>query len=542
MIIACIRKAVPYFLRTALFPLLLAAAALSTVQGEALAHAALVHADPEDGAVVATPPKSFVLTFSEPVSPIVLKLTEPGGDTAVLDHFMLHDSTLDIEAPAGLGGGTYVLNWRVISEDGHPVSGSAVFSIGAPGAQTAPAAAGSIDWPVRVAIWLARIALYAGLFIGVGGAFFRNWIGEGSPAASRIALLTVLVGLIAAPLSVGLQGLDALGLSLPGIGQAITWRTGLSTTYGTTAAIAAAALAAGAIATVSGPRPGKLLSLVGLLAIGAALAASGHASAAQPQWVTRPAVFLHGVGIAFWAGALVPLGAAFAARSREAPAILRRFSRAIPLAVLALTAAGIVLAVIQMQSVEALWTTAYGRVLTAKLCLLVVLFLLAAVNRFWLTGPAGRGDRAAELRLRRSIRAEIALVLAIFAVAGLWRFTPPPRALAEAAAAPASVHIQTGKTMAELTITPGHAGSVSASIMIMTGDFKPLDAREVTLVLSNPAAGIEQIRRPAARNGDGTWRADNLALPVPGKWTARIDILISDFELAKLEGAIEIRP
>ena len=41
-------------------------------------------------------------------------------------------------------------------------------------------------------------------------------------------------------------------------------------------------------------------------------------------------------------------------------------------------------------------------------------------------------------------------MLAIFAVAGLWRFTPPPRALAEAAAGPASVHIQTGKAMAEL--------------------------------------------------------------------------------------------
>ena len=144
-------------------------------------------------------------------------------------------------------------------------------------------------------------------------------------------------------------------------------------------------------------------------------------------------------------------------------------------------------------------------------------------------------------RLVRSIGIEMLIVLAIFGVAAGWRFTPPPRALAIAAAQPASIHIHTPKAMADLSIAPGHAGPVSASIVVMTGDFGPLDARQVTLVLSKPNSGIEPIKRPATKPGDGTWRVDDLVIPVAGRWTARLDILVSDFEMVKIEAPIDIR-
>jgi copper transport protein len=134
------------------------------------------------------------------------------------------------------------------------------------------------------------------------------------------------------------------------------------------------------------------------------------------------------------------------------------------------------------------------------------------------------------------------IVLVIFGVAAGWRFTPPPRALAIAAAQPASVHIHALKAMADLSVTPGHAGPVVASMIIMTGDFGPLDAKEVTLVLSKPDSGIEPLKRAATKPGDGSWRVDNLVIPVPGKWTVRIDILVSDFEMVKIEAPIDIRP
>ncbi len=509
----------------------------------ALAHASLIQAEPADNAAVATAPAGFSLTFNEPVSPLVLRLIGPDGTATGLDHYRLEDVTLVIEAPPGVGPGTHVLSWRVISEDGHPVGGSVVFSVGAPSAGPVPGATEAIDWPVRTAIWLAKIALYAALFLGVGAAVSRAAVAPLPRGAMRTAVALMLLGLAAAPLSVGLQGLDALDVPLSGLGQRIAWATGWGTSYGTTALIAAVALALGllALALRRGPMA-AVPALLALAATGLALAASGHASAAAPQTLTRPAVFVHAVCITVWAGALLPLGLHLRAGGTGAVAALRRFATLIPFIVTPLVAAGLTLAVVQLDHPGALWTTAYGRVLLVKLVLVLVLFGLAALNRWRLTARAEAGDGPAARHLARSIAAETLLVLAIFAVAAAWRFTPPPRALAEAAARPASIHIHTSPAMADLTISPGRAGPVTASIVVMTGDFGALDAQEVTLVLSNPAAGIEPIRRPAAKAEDGSWRVDGLTIPVPGRWTARIEVLISDFEMARLEDEVEIRP
>ncbi|WP_445500229.1 hypothetical protein [Microvirga sp. G4-2] len=42
-----------------------------------------------------------------------------------------------------------------------------------------------------------------------------------------------------------------------------------------------------------------MVALIGLGGTGLALALSGHASAAPPQWLTRPSVFVHGMAAAF---------------------------------------------------------------------------------------------------------------------------------------------------------------------------------------------------------------------------------------------------
>lgn len=68
-----------------------------------------------------------------------------------------------------------------------------------------------------------------------------------------------------------------------------------------------------------------------------------------------------------------------------------------------------------------------------------------------------------------------------------------------------------------------------------------MPAKEVTLVLSNPAIGIEPIKRPA-RLADNAWRVDDVVIPLVGRWTGGLDILVSDFEMVKLQGEIAIRP
>ncbi|WP_027060258.1 copper resistance CopC/CopD family protein [Mesorhizobium loti] len=507
---------------------------------QAFAHAALINTDPTDGAVLAQAPAQFSLTFSEPVSPLVLTLVKPDGTPVALTSFRLTDQTVEIDNPQALKSGTHVLSWRVISADGHPVGGSLLFSIGAP--SEPPAVSEAVDWPLRSAIWIGKVFLYIGLFLGAGGAFALAWLAGDGRAGQRFVTAAILCGLVAAALSLGFQGLDALGAPLSHLVQPVIWRTGFGTSFGWTVLVALIALGLGLL-SLAGPRiAARPLALAGLAGIGVALAASGHASAAEPQWLTRPMVFVHGVGIAFWTGALVPLGLALKRQTADAVTVLRRFSSAIMPVVAVLAVAGVVLAAIQVQTPSALVSTAYGRLLLVKLALLVFLFTLAAVNRWKLTASAEAGSTEVQRRLTRSISVEMLIVLAIFGVAAGWRFTPPPRALAIAAAQPVSVHIHALQAMADLSITPGHAGPVAASMIIMTGDFGPLDAKEVTLVLSKPDSGIEPLKRAATKPGDGSWRVDNLVIPVPGRWTVRIDILVSDFEMVKIEAPVDIRP
>jgi copper transport protein len=351
-------------------------------------------------------------------------------------------------------------------------------------------------------------------------------------------LILIGLGLVATPLSIGFQGLDALGVPLSDMFDIAVWKAGFGTSFGRSAVIAMLAFSAALLASAVSETAARFLSAIALLGVGAALASSGHASAAEPRWLTTPMVFLHGAGIAFWAGALVPLGVALKRHSPKSIEALRRFSKAIPLVVVVLAIAGIVLAIIQVETPAALLATAYGKILLEKLALLGLLFALAVFNRWALTAPAERGDPSATRRLIRSITAETVIIILIFMVAAAWRFTPPPRALAIAAAQPASVHMHSAKAMVELKVVPGHTGIVETTISIGSSS----NPKQVTLVLSKPSSGIEPIRRPAQKVADGRWKIDDMVIPVAGTWTVRIDLLISDFEMARLQGELEIRP
>jgi len=222
--------------------------------------------------------------------------------------------------------------------------------------------------------------------------------------------------------------------------------------------------------------------------------------------------------------------------------VVRRFSTIAVPAVVALGFTGTVLAWIQVRHPAALLATAYGRILTAKLALVVVLLTLAAINRYELTPALGRGG-SAERRLSTSALAELVLAASIFGLVGLWRFTPPPRAVPVESPAeqPAVAHIHAGQAMTEVVLDPGRVGPTRVRVAL-SGTSGPIEPKEVTVRLSNGAAGLEPIERRATREADGTWAVEGLALPVPGRWAVEIEALISDFEKATVAGEVEVRP
>jgi copper transport protein len=506
------------------------------------AHASLVAADPADGSVLATAPKTVHLRFNEPVTPAAISLVDASG--RIRDDVAVHavDQTITMTSPETLPHGTQIVSYRIISADGHPVAGSLVFSIGeVTGAAPAPAA----DGARAVLIWLARLGVYLGLFVGVGGVFFASWIGQGTCGTSAMvgALRT---GLASAVASLGLQGLDLLNLPLAGIVTPAPWTGALATSLGTSLLIAIAVMAVAYFAlhrpTTTLPR---VLILVAMAGVGLSLAATGHAATAPPQWLTWPSLFLHGIGVAYWVGALAPLAAMARRRPDTLPSVLYRFSTlALPVVGL-LVLTGLGLSVIQLESFGALFETGYGILLSIKLALVVLLLALAALNRFYLT-PAVAADAGHARTLWRSIVLECVLVVGIFAVVAGWRFTSPPRAQAAvrtaAVVTPLAIHIHTEPAMFQVLVSPGKVGGNSFVLQLMNGDASPLAAKEATLVLSLPERGIEPLERAATLGADGYWHVGDVPLPYPGHWHIRIEALVTDFKKVTLEDELDIPP
>jgi copper transport protein len=498
------------------------------------AHASLVSAEPNDGSVLAVAPKMVALRFNESVAPAVIRLIDATGTTR--DDVAVHavDQTIYLTLPDDLPQGTQVVSYRVISADGHPVGGSLAFSVGAAtGTTLTQGSAG----PVSSLIWLARIGVYLGLFVGVGGVFFSVWIAPSSPAVSVI-IATLAVGLVSAMASLGLQGLDVLGLGLGGIVTFAPWKAASATSLGPSLLVATVAMIASIVAlrstSVSIARGLAALAMVG---VGAALAASGHAATGPSQWLMRPTVFLHGVGVAFWVGAFVPL-AAIARKPALLPA-LDRFSRgAVPVVgVLVLT--GLTLAITQLDHFGALIETRYGLILSVKLVLVIALLGLAALNRFRLTPALARDPTATQPLVRSMLLEGVVAAVILAAVAG-WRFTPPPRALAAAVRAPLAVHIHTETAMFQVLVSPGKAGTDNFVLQLMDGDAGPLAAKEATLALSLPERGIEPLKRAATLGPDGYWHVPDVPLPYPGRWHMQIEALITDFQKITLEDELDV--
>jgi copper transport protein len=104
----------------------------------------------------------------------------------------------------------------------------------------------------------------------------------------------------------------------------------------------------------------------------------------------------------------------------------------------------------------------------------------------------------------------------------------------------AFVHIHAAEAMAEVTITPGRAGSVQAAIRVMREDFTVFPAKEVRLRLEPPAPSHQALEREAADLGGGLWQVSGITIPEPGIWTVKVTITPQPGETILLDAPVVI--
>jgi methionine-rich copper-binding protein CopC len=97
----------------------------------ASAHASLVRASPADRSSAATAPTTVSLTFDENIRvPSVILVTDADGASVVQGKTSVVDNIVSTRVSLGTSG-DYTVVYRVVSADGHPVSGRLSFGVGA---------------------------------------------------------------------------------------------------------------------------------------------------------------------------------------------------------------------------------------------------------------------------------------------------------------------------------------------------------------------------------------------------------------------------
>ena len=100
------------------------------------AHADLLEASPADGEVLQAPPDVVVLTFNDVLATygLGLQVLDGNGKSVGAASPSANGREVRAQLPSSLPDGAYTVQWRVVSADGHPVSGEYVFGVVGPGA------------------------------------------------------------------------------------------------------------------------------------------------------------------------------------------------------------------------------------------------------------------------------------------------------------------------------------------------------------------------------------------------------------------------
>ncbi|HEU0101351.1 MAG TPA: copper resistance protein CopC [Mycobacteriales bacterium] len=555
---------------------LLAALALLTATAPAAsAHAALVGMTPQDAAVAATAPDQVTLSFSEPVATGLggIRVLDAAGDRA--DTGRVEQSgdakTVHVALRSELDDGTYVVLWRVVSADSHPVSGSFSFSVGQ--ATELSGYQGRTGPPPGPGLLLGgtRLLGFTGLLLWLGGALFCLLLWrEGTAHRAVRTVLGTAAGLAlgSAVAALLLQGPYAAGLGVERALDGGLLAEVLQTRFGvaTGARVVVAALAVAACLLVRrAPRP-ALLALVGLGgAASVTFTAAGHAGVGALQPFAAILDTTHLLATSAWVGGLVVLALALRGRWDDAVAarVLPQWSRVATWAVGLLVASGLFAGYREVRTPEAL-ATRYGGLLSLKVFLVVVMLMAGFGGREWVRLHYGVAPRRGRARrrgvdiahaaaegttdehvppdaatvaiLRRSVRSETILAGLVLAVTAVLVQTQPA---AGAYAPPYSGTSAAGPYSVQADLYPARKGLNGLHVYTVGAHGHTEDVAEVTGTLTLEGGESYPVR--PVRNSLGHYEDLTVVLPATGTYTLTLQVRSSDVDSYPTVQSVPVR-
>jgi copper transport protein len=413
----------------------------------ALLHATLLRSSPAANSRVAVAPETVRLVFSEPVVPTLsqISLVDSAGTARQLP---VAGDPRNVRILVGRVGpiqrGQYKVLWRILSADGHPITGSFSFFVesGTAGMvtpttsstaqisrdsatrdalSTSPSTPATTETSTPVLASVLRGAGLGSLMAGLGLLFFGVTAGERRKLVPRVVVVR-LIG-IGAILLVGHMFAWLFDISPDRSLSGSFIASALDSTVGQIEMlrVVLAALSLWAIALARRDTSALALGGACLLVSGAI----GHPAAIQP-FVSIPAKMAHLLSASLWLGGLLWLVWLSRCDELACRTEARRVSSVALVAVIAIFLTGSLETFLFLNSPSDLIHSDYGRLVLLKVLGITLLVGAGAYNRF---GLIPRLDEAGvTAKLSRTVSNEIVIVSIVILIGGFLAYVPTPPA------------------------------------------------------------------------------------------------------------------
>ncbi len=527
---------------------------LGVVSPSADAHARLESSVPAAGQALQTAPLRIELIFDEPVSMSAtgIKVFDTKQERVDQKTPRVNGSRAQIGLLA-LPVGAYVVVWKAVSDDGHPIAGSFTFQVGA-GDQAALAALGDKELrlasasPVfRAVTRVVRFGLFASVAALIGGAVWsmaglmlthRRWakyVGAIGAFSSVILLLIDGPYVESRPLS----AVSDLGLLVESLSR---------TTGRAFAALMPVCLVFGRSLTDCLSGNGTSFSLaveapsqslkstdalrarvwrIGCVAVASLLlSATGHGAAGRLVPVAVAATAIHIAAISTWVSGLffLIIRAKTMGRNSFDAEFSAAWSRLATGSVVLIVGTGIFAGWRQVGSRVALTDTAYGRILMIKLLIVAAMLMLGALHRRQHATQQSNNKPTWNVS---TLRGEAVLGVCALALTMALSAAIPARS---AYARPLSLRIQTTSARSDLTIEPARVGRNIVHLYVFGKNGIPVAITDAQFTFTHSGTGTIVEVNPT-NVGTGHREARSVALPLSGNWVVETRIYLSDFDV-----------
>jgi len=513
----------------------------------ASAHAYILKSTPYENEIVNQAPQKVTIEFDETIQASFnsLEVFDSAGNRVDQKNGRINPknpSIIETDLAKNLPNDTYSIKWRVVSSDGHPVEGVIPFQVGNgdPTQDSSSINKESKGYMPQLDLIIIRWLQYLGNACLVAMLLFYLFVlpkeFRGNPGVSSTFRKLLKLSLFALSFSIllnlPLQATIESGLSWSKVLSVHVLGDMLATTlFGTTWIIQITSLVFlffSSYLLIKKRFHSLWVWISFILGIGLLLtkAFTSHAASSTNVLITVSIDFIHLLSASIWIGSLIVLAALIPlSRNIDTKGLyldsIRAFSKWGILLVIVLTFTGIYGSFSYIPNLRTLLTTNYGRVLSAKIVLLVIMIIFATIN-------FAKGKRNKEKGLPATLWGELMAGAVVLVLSVL--LTNLPTAMSSPGP---FKETKTVKQESKITFeaSPNVIGENTFALSLKDKHGQPIkDIEQATLTFTSLEMDMGEATKTLVKVKEGIYQAKGMNFNMAGRWNVHVHVLTKDLE------------